>query len=61
MKMKELATNPIDTERLLDNLKTMKSNLAGDNSLFKFFPKNYLYWLNEAIKYIELDIGNQNE
>ena len=33
--------------RLIENLKTMKANLTGD------VPDNYLYWLNEAIKFIK--------
>ena len=36
-------------ERLLVNLITMKSNLDGDN----YVPKNYVYWLEQAIEFIK--------
>lgn len=36
-------------ERVLDNLKTMKSNLDAD----EYVPKHYVYWLEEGIKLIE--------
>lgn len=32
--------------RLIDNLKTMKANLTGE------VPDNYLYWLDEAVNFI---------
>lgn len=50
-----------DKERILDNLKTMKSNLSHDYSMFKYFPKNYLYWLEQGIKLIEEVCYNEGE
>lgn len=50
-----------DKERILDNLKTMKGNLSDSSSMFKYFPKNYLYWLEQGIKLIEELCYNKNE
>lgn len=50
-----------DKERILDNLKTMKGNLSHNDSIFKYFPKNYLYWLEQGIKLIEEMCYNEDE
>ena len=43
----------INKDRILDNLQSMKNNLKCDTCLFKFVPKNYLDWLEQAINYIK--------
>lgn len=40
-------------ERILDNLICMRKNLSCNDSIFKYFPKNYLYWLEQAIEIIK--------
>ena len=46
--MSKQEETPIDKERLLDNLNTMRSNLLADPEI----PDNYSYWLQAAIDYI---------